>query len=75
MSVSSPLVSVILPVFNAGPYLHETIESILQQTLQEFELIIIDDCSTDNSLAIARQYEVADPQRVSVLALPHNSGR
>ncbi|MGI4743444.1 MAG: glycosyltransferase family 2 protein [Janthinobacterium lividum] len=75
MNVTPPLVSVVLPVFNAGPYLQETVESILRQTLQDFELIIVDDYSTDNSLAIAKQYEATYPQRVRVLALPHNLGR
>lgn len=69
-----PLVSVILPVYNAGPYLAEAIESILSQTLFELELIIIDDCSTDESATIARQYEAQD-SRVRVLVNEHNRGR
>lgn len=69
----SPLVSVIIPVYNAGEYLRPAIESILQQTLQDFELIIIDDCSRDDSLAVARSYE-SDP-RVTVLANETNRGR
>ena len=68
-----PIVSVIIPVFNAGPYLGEAIGSILGQTLRELELIIVDDCSTDDSLAVARSYE-ADP-RVRVLANAQNRGR
>ena len=56
-----PLISVIMPVYNAGPYLVEAIESILNQSYQHFEFIIIDDASTDNSLQIidkyARQYK------------------
>lgn len=51
-----PLVSVILPVFNASHYLKDSIESILNQTFIDFELIIIDDGSTDNSLEIIRRY-------------------
>ena len=68
-----PLVSVIIPVFNAGEYLRPAIDSILQQTLQDFELIIVDDCSQDESLTVARSYE-ADP-RVRVLANEQNRGR
>lgn len=68
-----PIVSVVIPVFNAGPYLGEAIGSILGQTLRELELIIVDDCSTDGSLAVARSYE-ADP-RVRVLANAQNRGR
>lgn len=70
---SAPLVSVIIPVFNAGKYLRPAIDSILQQTLQDFELIIVDDCSQDGSLVVARSYE-ADP-RVRVLANAQNWGR
>ncbi|GAA3951402.1 glycosyltransferase family 2 protein [Hymenobacter algoricola] len=70
---SAPLVSVILPVYNAGEYLRPAIDSILSQTLQDFELIIVDDCSPDGSLAVARTYE-ADP-RVRVLANKQNRGR
>ncbi|TGE23229.1 glycosyltransferase family 2 protein [Hymenobacter metallicola] len=72
-TTESPLVSVIIPVFNAGEYLRPAIDSILQQTLQDFELIIVDDCSRDESLAIARSY-AADP-RVRVLANEQNRGR
>ncbi|TPG72256.1 glycosyltransferase family 2 protein [Hymenobacter nivis] len=71
--LSPPIVSVILPVFNAEQYLSEAIESILNQTFRSIELILVDDCSTDNSLAIARNYE-ADP-RVQVLANAQNRGR
>ena len=68
-----PLVSVILPVYNAGEYLRPAVDSILNQTFPDFELIIIDDCSPDDSLAVARTYE-ADP-RVRVLANAQNRGR
>nr|WP_246558803.1 glycosyltransferase family 2 protein [Hymenobacter piscis] len=68
-----PLVSVIIPVYNAGDYLRPAIESILQQTFQDFELIIVDDCSRDESLAVARSYQT-DP-RVRVLANERNRGR
>lgn len=43
-------VSVIMPVYNGAQYLQEAIDSILQQTYRDFEFIIIDDGSTDNSL-------------------------
>jgi glycosyltransferase involved in cell wall biosynthesis len=73
-SSATPLVTVLLPVYNAGPYLAETIESILAQTLTDFEFIIIDDCSTDDSLAVAQRY-VAQDARVTVLANDRNRGR
>ncbi|MFK5894850.1 MAG: glycosyltransferase family 2 protein [Pseudomonadota bacterium] len=49
---NNPILSIILPVYNTGKYIHECIASILNQTFKDFELIICDDCSTDNSLDI-----------------------
>ncbi|TLX73218.1 glycosyltransferase [Labilibacter sediminis] len=51
-----PLVSVIMSVFNAEHYLEESINSILQQSYKNFEFVIIDDCSTDNSNSIINSY-------------------
>lgn len=52
----APSVSVVMPVFNGGEYLAEAIESILTQTFGDFEFIIIDDGSTDNSVEIMNNY-------------------
>jgi len=51
-----PLVSVIIPVFNAAPYLRESIESVLGQSYPNMEVILVDDGSTDGSLEIMRAY-------------------
>lgn len=59
-SLSQPLVSVILPVYNGSHYLDEAIECILRQSYSNFELIIIDDGSTDDSAAIVSTY--TDPR-------------
>ena len=49
-------VTVFMPVYNAGKYLEEAINSILNQTYKDFELLIIDNCSTDNSVSIVESY-------------------
>lgn len=53
----SPLVSVVVPNYNHAPYLEERIESILQQSYKNIDLIVLDDCSTDDSMSIIRRYE------------------
>ncbi|MGM9580174.1 MAG: glycosyltransferase [Anaerovibrio sp.] len=53
-------VSIVLPVYNGSRYLREAIESILAQTYSNIELIIVNDCSTDNTEAIVREYMAAD---------------
>lgn len=57
---NTPKISVVLPVYNGAPYLAAAIDSILAQTVTDFELIIIDDGSTDNSLLILQEYERCD---------------
>lgn len=51
-----PLVSVIVPNYNHAPYLRQRLNSIFNQTFQNFEVIILDDCSTDNSKKIIEEY-------------------
>lgn len=53
-------VSIIMPVFNAEKYLNDAIESVLNQTYTDFELLLIDDMSTDNSKAISEEYSKKD---------------
>ena len=68
-----PLVSVLLTAFNRESYLAASIESVLAQTLGDFELIVVDDQSTDGTLDIARPYERLD-SRVRVVLNGHNYG-
>jgi glycosyltransferase involved in cell wall biosynthesis len=55
-----PKISVLMPVFNAEPYLNKAVESILKQTFTDFEFIIVNDGSTDNSLLILQKYAQQD---------------
>ncbi|RQO71519.1 glycosyl transferase family 2 [Pedobacter sp. KBW01] len=55
--MDKPLVSIIIPLYNAAQYIEKAILCIVNQTYQNWELIIVDDGSTDNSLAIAKKYE------------------
>jgi glycosyltransferase involved in cell wall biosynthesis len=61
-----PLVSVVTPVYNGEPYLRECVESVLAQTWTNFEFLVFDNCSTDSTLAIAREYASRDT-RIRVL--------
>lgn len=53
-------VSIIIPVYNAGEFLDETIKSVLRQSLKSFELILVNDGSTDHSGSICREYQLSD---------------
>jgi glycosyltransferase involved in cell wall biosynthesis len=55
--MKSPKVSIIIPNYNHAQFLEERIESVLNQTYQDFEIILLDDCSTDSSLEILSRYE------------------
>ena len=59
---AAPAVSVILPVYDAGPYLREAVESVLNQTWTDFEFLVTNDGSTDGSGAILDEYAAADPR-------------
>lgn len=68
-----PTVSVVMPVFNMEKYLHEALESILNQTFSNFELIVINDGSTDSTLEIINKYAQKD-QRVVIVNHESNHG-
>ena len=58
--MTNPKVSVIIPVYNTGKYLESSVSSIQEQTLQDIEIIIIDDGSTDDSPAILKKLSESD---------------
>ena len=67
------LVSIIMPSFNSARFIAESIESVLSQTYAQWELLITDDCSKDNSLEIINSY-VAIDDRIKIFALNNNVG-
>ncbi|SDW86916.1 Glycosyltransferase involved in cell wall bisynthesis [Lutibacter oricola] len=69
----NPLVSIITPNFNAEKYISQTIESVLNQTYTNWELIIVDDCSTDNSVKIIHQF-LGSEAKIKLIKLELNSG-
>ncbi|CAF30635.1 glycosyltransferase [Methanococcus maripaludis] len=69
-----PLISVLMPNYNSEKYLNEAIESILNQTYENFEFIILDDCSTDNSWKIIQEYAKKD-KRINIFRNEKNLGR
>jgi len=69
----SPLVSIITPLYNAESYISETIESVINQTYKNWEMLIVDDKSTDNSVEQVLKYVKADA-RIKLYKLPANNG-
>ena len=57
-----PLVSVLTPLYNGEPYVRQCIEAVLAQTYSNWEYIIVNNCSTDNSLSIAEEYAAREPR-------------
>lgn len=67
------LVSIVTPTFNSAKYIAETIQSVQNQTHQNWEMIIVDDCSTDNTVDIIKDYIVND-NRIQLHQLTSNFG-
>lgn len=72
-NVAKPLVSIIMAAYNADRYIAESIESILSQTYSNWELIIVDDASSDKTVEIANEYAKYDP-RIKLICQDKNSG-
>jgi len=69
-----PCVSVIIPVYNSAPYLEECLNSIRHQTLEDIEVICVDDGSTDSSLEILRRHKQEDPRFVVLSQVNSGAG-
>lgn len=67
------LISIITPLYNSSDYLETAIQSVISQTYRNWEMIIVDDCSKDDSLEKAQRYAALDA-RIKVLQLAKNSG-
>ncbi len=67
-------VSVVVPMYNAEEYIAECLESLLLQTFQDFEVIVVDDCSTDNSVAVAESFLEKFGGRLKLSKTEKNSG-
>ncbi len=74
MATFIPEVSVIIPLYNAEKFIADCLESLLAQTLKNFEVIIVDDCSTDSSPAIVKSYAKKFGGRLTFSRLKKNSG-
>ena len=69
-----PAISVIIPLYNAEKYIGECLDSILAQTFQNFEVIVVDDCSTDSSCAVVESYAEKFGGRLRLVHMKKNSG-
>ena len=67
-------ISIIVAVFNDEKHIAECLDSLVEQTLHDIQIICIDDCSTDNSLSIVKQYAARD-KRIEVISLEANQGQ
>ncbi|WP_339226565.1 glycosyltransferase family 2 protein [Oceanobacillus sp. FSL K6-2867] len=68
-----PLISVITPAYNAERFIGDTIDSVLNQTYSNWEMVIVDDRSTDNTTSIVEEYRKRD-NRIKLIVLEENSG-
>ncbi|MBX7490429.1 glycosyltransferase family 2 protein [Helicobacter turcicus] len=66
VQVGDVKVSIIIPVYNTEKYIAEALESCINQTLQEIEIIVVDDCGSDRSIEIAQEYANKD-SRIKII--------
>lgn len=70
-NTNPPLISVVLPVYNVAQYIKEALDSLLNQTVQDFEILVIDDCSTDETLDVVKS--ISD-ERIRIIYKEANKG-
>lgn len=70
-----PLVSVIIPVYNGQEYIGKSIESIIEQSYKNLELVLVDDCSTDNTWKVVKRYQKRYPKKIKAIKLKQNLGQ
>lgn len=69
-----PEVSIVIPTYNSAAFIADTLASVVHQTLDSWEVLVADDCSTDNTCAIVEEFARND-KRIRLIKLPQNSGR
>lgn len=74
MNAADRMVSIIVPVYNAGNYIEETIRMVEAQTYREWELILVDDCSKDNSRQLIENYQTTGNQPIRLISKDKNEG-
>lgn len=72
--LTPPYISIVIPVYNVEDYLRRTLDSVVYQTLQEIEIIVVNDCSPDNSQAIIDEYARRYPDKIIPLKHEKNQG-
>lgn len=72
-TTKQPLITVVMPNYNGHSFVEQAIDSVLNQTYPNFELLVVDDCSKDDSLQLIQQKAQSD-DRIRVIALEHNAG-
>lgn len=72
--MKTPIVSVIMPCYNSSCYIQEAVESVINQTFTDWELIIVDDCSTDSDIMPLLHSFSSRDKRITIVTSEHNAG-
>ena len=71
--IQSPVISIIMPAFNSAAFIGISINSVIEQSFSDWELLVIDDCSDDETIKIIDNFSLSD-DRIKLLKMPRNSG-